>query len=89
MSEMVEKVEAAITKAGEDWLRAQPHQKSWYSVPRDVLARAAIEAMRYPTPEMESAAERSASEMQTYAWTIKDGYTDMIDAALSPAKPTT
>lgn len=41
---LIERVASAITEAGEAWLRAQPYAKSWSSVPRDVLAIAAIEA---------------------------------------------
>jgi hypothetical protein len=45
---MIEKVARAIDVAGTAWLNEQSGRVEWYDVPGEVLARAAIEAMREP-----------------------------------------
>jgi hypothetical protein len=58
-SEMVERVAAAINRAGIEWLEAQDPKRmslGWADVPDEVFARAAIEAMREPTEAMVEAA---------------------------------
>lgn len=82
MSEMIDKVAAAIDKAGNDWLRAQTIQRSWFSVPREVLARAAIEAMREPTEAMATLAKGALTGYPRREM-LESVHRAMIDAALT------
>jgi hypothetical protein len=74
---MVEKVARAIDVAGTTWLNEQPWRVEWYDVPGEVLARAAIEAMREPSEEMLAAAESG--------YTLSNPYCDYSEAAFKRA----
>lgn len=72
MSEMIERVARAIDEA------SQPPGQKDYKVLMKNAARAAIEAMREPTMDMESAASNWQGAQMTYS----DVWRAMIDAAL-------
>jgi hypothetical protein len=76
MSEMVERVATAIFDAGERWDEEEPALAG--HVPYDVLARAAIEAMREPNMAMLNKANRALDRDKAAV-----AYRAMIDAALS------
>jgi hypothetical protein len=70
MSEMVERVTMAIAKAS--------GEKPVFAYRFEEMARAAIEAMREPTPEMWDACEKARADFETgIGWPV------MIDAALA------
>ena len=79
-SEMVDRVAKAINAAGMAWLAKHmlaKHITMTWDVPDEVFARAAIEAMREPTPEMTKAAwaKYEQGHLKT-AWRL------MIDEAM-------
>ena len=84
MNEMIGRVTDAINDAAPD------HEIELMDF--SILARAAIAAMREPTPAMERAYYAACDENGMVLW--KTGYRAMIDAALAdetltaPAKPT-
>jgi hypothetical protein len=79
---MIEKVSEAIYVAGTTWLNEQSERVEWYDVPGEILARAAIEAMREPSEEMRVAAltcglpARGGPPLYEMVWR------GMLDAAL-------
>ena len=75
MDAMIERGAAAMA-ARRRKLIARPLQEIWPD-----LMRAALEAMREPTPEMERAYYGSCDEAGMVLW--KHGYRTMIDAALA------
>jgi hypothetical protein len=85
---MVERVARAIDVAGTAWLNEQSGRVEWYDVPGEVLARAAIEAMREPTRAMTRAIRDPGGWVEDMPEEI---YRQMIDAALkepgSPSPP--
>ena len=72
---MIQKVAEAINVAGTTWLNEQSERVEWYDVPGEILARAAIAAMREPSEEMIAAANRNT-------------WQTMIDAALKEGDDT-
>lgn len=61
MSEMIDRVAKAISDAGMAWLAENDPKRmtmTWADIPDEVLAKAAIEAMREPTVAMLEMAER-------------------------------
>jgi hypothetical protein len=75
---MVEQVARAIDVAGTTWLNEQSGRVEWYDVPGEVLARAAIEAMREPTRAM----TRAIRDPGGWVDMPEEIYRQMIDAAL-------
>jgi hypothetical protein len=77
MSEMVERVAVAISNAQMAWKAANGgDDASVVDCPDEVLARAAIEAMREPTDQMVGAANRNNHPRDVDTWRT------MIDEAL-------
>jgi hypothetical protein len=76
---MIGKVARAIDVAGTAWLNEQSGRVEWYDVPGEVLARAAIEAMREPTRAMTRAIRDPGGWVEDMPEEI---YRQMIDAAL-------
>jgi hypothetical protein len=72
MSEMVERVAMAICKAAREDLRCDGLTDD----EGEIFARAAIEAMREPTRQMEDAADEADERSHAATWE------HMIDAAL-------
>lgn len=86
---MVEKVGLAIRVARWEWVTANAGKSpEWPHVPIDVLARAAIEAMREPSTTMVDAGVAYALNVSIHGeggWSryVEAKYRAMIDAALS------
>lgn len=74
---MIERVEAAIERAGMAWKEANGGDDvSWADIPTDIFSRAAIEAMREPTEAMMAIASSSTVHMA-------ERWRAMIDKALA------
>jgi hypothetical protein len=84
---MIGKVARAIDVAGTAWLNEQSGRVEWYDVPGEVLARAAIEAMREPTRAM----TRAIRDPGGWVDMPEEIYRQMVVAALkepgSPSPP--
>lgn len=76
MSEMVERVAEAVSKTIDGWQRGE------FEGFCDVIARAAIEAMREPTEAMVKEGGFQVSATMTERDIAKDVWAEMINAAL-------
>lgn len=85
MSEMVERVAKAIEAAGLAYLKGQDDKTGWADVPDELFARAAIAAMREPTPMMRDAACDVGPDTNNGCFSYDNAdivYQAMIDEAL-------
>lgn len=86
-ADMVERVSAAIEKAGHEWLSEAGHDGTgWADVPTEAFSRAAIEAMLEPTTQMlfEGVIVQDSEDPA-----VQGIYEAMIQAALRPTSTRT
>jgi prolipoprotein diacylglyceryltransferase len=87
---MVERVAAAIAAAGgSDWSKVPKRPGPGFSMYQMYMgmARAALECLRTPTPEMvEAMIEEDTKPGRYFSQLMSDLFTAAIDAVLSPSK---